>query len=164
MKCSLMGRCASFNFLPVIWEWSKDQKLPRQEGNKCRGIWNSQNLGGIPVFFFFSVSQKNCTFFPELKKKIWNVTLRCQKKSEVWLWDTKKLWNMTLRYQKNLKCDFEMPQQNLSNTLCPVSVESHFLNPNFVACCGRGWSEPGQQGMILCILTTLLDVILQVLL
>lgn len=101
MKCSLMGRCASFNFLPVIWEWSKDQKLPRQEGNKCRGIWNSQNLGGIPVFFFLGITEE-LHIFPWIKKK----NLKCNFEMP------KKIWSVTLRYQKTLKYDFEIPKKS----------------------------------------------------
>lgn len=63
------------------------------------------------------------------------------------------------KQKKNLKCDFEMPKYpSAKSQRCFVSCICWIT----FFCCGRGWSEPGRQGMSLCILTTLLDVILQV--
>lgn len=142
MKCNLMGRCGtSLISFPSIWGWSKDQELPRQVtqvqgGNKCRRIWNSQGFRRNSCFPSVSWTEELHVFPWKPKKK---------KKSEMWLWDA------------------QISLSKISAMLCVLYLLNHiFFNPNFVACCGRGWSEPGRQGTSLCILTTLLDVILQV--
>lgn len=69
-----MGRCStSLISFPYIWEWSKDQELPRQEGNSegtsAEEFAISRALGILEFLFSLDIMDRRVAQFSLGEKK-----------------------------------------------------------------------------------------------